>query len=115
MSSYTLSFLEIDKAKLTMVGGKAANLGELSKIEGIQVPDGFCISTEAFKRIMVETQSINKLLDELSLLKVEELDKIHEVGGEIRRVIEGIHIPQDINKEIAQLLSMFDEQNDYAA
>jgi phosphoenolpyruvate synthase/pyruvate phosphate dikinase len=55
MSSYVLGFQDIDKTKLMVVGGKGANLGELSKIEGIRVPDGFCISTEAFKRIIGET------------------------------------------------------------
>ena len=54
MSSYVLSFQDIDKTKLMVVGGKGANLGELSKIEGIPVPEGFCISTEAFKRIIGE-------------------------------------------------------------
>src|SRR5687768_13620910 len=67
MSSYVLGFQDIDKTKLIVVGGKGANLGELSKIEGIRVPDGFCISTEAFKRIIGETSSINELLDQLSL------------------------------------------------
>jgi phosphoenolpyruvate synthase/pyruvate phosphate dikinase len=114
MSSYVLGFQDIDKTKLMVVGGKGANLGELSKIEGIRVPDGFCISTEAFKRIIGETSSINELLDQLSLLKVEDRDKIGELSGEIRRVIEGIAIPQDINEEIARLLSRFDEKNAYA-
>jgi phosphoenolpyruvate synthase/pyruvate phosphate dikinase len=58
ISSYILGFQEIDKTKLAIVGGKGANLGELSRIEGIHVPDGFCISTEAFKRIIGETSSI---------------------------------------------------------
>ena len=96
MSSYVLGFQDIDKTKLKVVGGKGANLGELSRIEGIHVPDGFCISTEAFKRIIGETSSINELLDQLSLLKVEDRDKIGELSGEIRRVIEGIAIPEDI-------------------
>ncbi len=69
MSSYVLGFQDIDKTKIMMVGGKGANLGEISKVEGIRVPDGFCISTEAFKRIIGETPSINELLDRLSLLK----------------------------------------------
>jgi pyruvate,water dikinase len=69
MSSFVLSFQDIDKTKLMLVGGKGANLGELSRIEGIQVPDGFCISTEAFQRIIGETPSMNELLDQLSLLK----------------------------------------------
>jgi pyruvate,water dikinase len=55
MSCYVLGFHDIDKTKLTVVGGKGANLGELSRIEGILVPDGFCISTDAFKRIIKET------------------------------------------------------------
>lgn len=43
--------------------------GELSRIEGICVPEGFCVSTEAFKRIIGEAPSIGALLDRLSLLK----------------------------------------------
>jgi len=114
MSSFVLDFKDIDKTKLMVVGGKGANLGELSRIEGIRVPDGFCISTEAFKRIIGETSSINELLDQLTLLKVEDHDKIVELSGEIRRVIEGIAISQDINEEITRILSMFDEKNAYA-
>src|SRR3954469_8828985 len=102
MSSYVLGFQDIDKTKLMVVGGKGANLGELSRIEGIRVPDGFCITTEAFKRIIGETPSINELLDQLSLLKVEDLDKISELSGEIRRAIEGTAIPQDITEEITR-------------
>ncbi len=114
MSSYVLGFQDIDQTKLMLVGSKGANLGELSRIEGIRVPDGFCISTEAFKRIIGETSSINELLDQLSLLKVEDRDKIGELSGEIRRVIEGIAIPQDINEEITRFLSRLDEKNAYA-
>jgi Pyruvate phosphate dikinase, AMP/ATP-binding domain len=46
MSAFVLGFQDIDKTKLMVVGGKGANQGELSKIEGIHVPDGFCISNE---------------------------------------------------------------------
>src|ERR1700731_2316014 len=114
MSSYVLGFQDIDRTKIMVVGGKGANLGEISKIEGIRVPDGFCISTEAYKRIIGETPSINELLDQLSLLKVQDLDKIGELSGEIRRVIEGIAIPQDINFEITHLLSRLGEKDAYA-
>ena len=114
MSSYVLGFQDIDKTNLMVVGGKGANLGELSKIEEIHVPDGFCISTEAYKRIMGETPSINKLLDQLSLLKAKERDKISELGAEIRRVIAGIAIPADIHKEITGFLSRLGEKDAYA-
>ena len=114
MSSYVLGFQDIDKTKLTAVGGKGANLSELSRIEGIHVPDGFCISTEAFKRIMGEMLSIDELLDQLSLLKVEDRDKISELSGEIRRAIESIAIPEDIDEEITRFIFMLGEENAYA-
>src|SRR5207244_7872377 len=100
MSSYVLGFQDIDKTKLMVVGGKGANLGELSKIEGIRVPDGFCLSTEAFKRSIGETSSMNELLDQLSLLKVEDRDKIGELSGESRGVIEGTAIPAQIQEQM---------------
>jgi len=114
MSSYVSGFQDIDKTKLMIVGGKGANLGELSKIEGIHVPDGFCISTEVFKRIIGETPPIHELLDRLSLLKVEDRDKIGELSAEIRRIIEGSAIPEDIHEEIARHLSRLGEKNAYA-
>jgi pyruvate,water dikinase len=114
MSSYVLDFQEIDKTKIRVVGGKGANLGELSKIEGMLVPDGFCLSTSAFKRSIEETSSIHELLDQLSLLKVSDRDKIRELSGEIRKVIEGIVIPQDIHDAIAHYLSKLGAKNAYA-
>jgi rifampicin phosphotransferase len=114
MSSCVLGFQDIDKTKIMVVGGKGANLGEIIKVEGTRVPDGFCISTEAFKRIIGETPSINELLDQLSLLKVEDRNKISELSGEIRRLIEGIAIPEDIHEELARHLYRLGEENAYA-
>jgi len=111
MSSFVLGFQDIDKTKIMVVGGIGANLGEISKVEGIRVPDGFCISTEAFKRVIEETPSINELLDQLSLLKLADRNKISELSGEIRRLIEGIAIPDDIHEEFAHHLSRLGEEN----
>lgn len=104
------SLQDIDKTMLAVVGGKGANLGELTRIEGIHVPGGFCISTKAFERI-AQTPSINALLDRLSLLKTEDRNKIGELSGEIRSIIEATAVPQDIREEI---LSRLDEKRAYA-
>ncbi len=114
MSAYTLGFQDIDKTKRMVVGGKGANLGELARIEGIRVPDGFCVSTEAFKKIMGEASSMNELLDQLSLLKAYERHKIAELSSEIRRVIEGVTIPEDIHSAITRHLSRLGEKYAYA-
>jgi phosphoenolpyruvate synthase/pyruvate phosphate dikinase len=116
MSSFVISFEDIDKTKLPLVRGKGVNLGELTRIEGIYVPDGFCISTEAFKRVILtgdsfggESSSINELLDQLSIPKAEDRDKILELSDNIRRIIEGISIPQDIHEEISRHLARLDK------
>lgn len=114
MSSYILSFQEINKNKLNVAGGKGANLGELAKIEGIHVPDGFCISTKSFKRIIDESPTITELLDQLSLLSVKDRDKIATLSAEIRRSIEAVAIPVDISEEITQQLSRFGENVAFA-
>src|SRR5579884_2367037 len=111
MSSYVLGFQDVDKTKRMVVGGKGANLGELSRIEGIHVPDGFCLSTEAFQRIIGEASWYGR--GNGSALPGER-EKIAELSAEIRRVIEGIAIPQDIQEEIAHHLSRSGEKNAYA-
>lgn len=69
--THVLGFQDIDKSKFMAVGGKGANLGELSGIKGIQVPEGFCVTTGAYKKATENNEGLNRLLDELSHLKVE--------------------------------------------
>ena len=114
MTSYLLGFRDIDQTMLKEVGGKGASLGELSRIEGISVPDGFCISTEAYKRTVREAASIDELLDQLSLLTVEDRGAIRELSAEIRRGIEGLAIPQEIREEITDFLARLGEKSAYA-
>jgi len=57
MGCYVLGLQEIDRTQLVVVGGKGAYLGELSRIEGVRVPDGFCVTTDAFRRIMAPAPS----------------------------------------------------------
>jgi pyruvate,water dikinase len=114
MGSSVLGFQDIDQTKIMLVGGKGANLGELSRIDGIGVPDGFCLSTEAFKRIIGQTPSINRFLDQLALLKADDREAIAELSAEIRRVIEGIAIPEDIHEAITRQLSRLGEDHAYA-
>lgn len=114
MSSFVLGFQDIDKTKLAVAGGKGANLGELSSIEGLHVPAGFCITTEAYKKIIEETPAMKELLKQLSLLTVGERDKIAKLSSEIRQVIEGASLPQDLQAEITKYLAGFGENNAYA-
>lgn len=114
MTSYILGFHEIDKTRLAVVGGKGLNLGELSRIEGIRVPEGFCITTEAYKRAVEHNDEYNAMLEQLSTLKVKDREGISAISGKIRKVIEGIEISKDIEEEITCYLSQFGTEHAYA-
>ncbi len=114
MGSYVLGFQEIDGTQVAVVGGKAASLGELSRIEGIRVPAGFCVTTDAFRRIMADAPSIDEPLDRLSRLNPDDRDAISTLGAEIRRTIEGIAIPDDLAEAIARALARLGEHDAYA-
>src|SRR5919197_4258089 len=88
MGCYVLGFQEIDQTQVAVVGGKGAHLGELSRIEGLRVPAGFCVTTDAFQRIMAEAPSIDDRLDRLSRLKPDERGAIPAPSAEIRRTLE---------------------------
>src|SRR5467141_3787317 len=98
MGSYVLGFQEIDQTQVAIVGGKGAHLGELSRIEGLRVPDGFCVTTDAFQRIMAQAPSIADRLDRLSRLnfKKDDREAIRALSAEIRRTIERIAIPDHL-------------------
>ena len=114
MRAYVLGFQEVDRTDIGVVGGKGASLGELSRLEGIRVPDGFCVSTEAFQRVLGAAPAIGGLLDRLALLKVEDREAIRELAAAIREVIEGIAIPEDVQEAITRFLARLGEQEAYA-
>jgi rifampicin phosphotransferase len=113
-NSLIAEFQEIDKTMVAQVGGKAANLGELSRIDGILVPDGFCISTRAFKIVLTQSPLTNELLNQLSKLKLEDREKITELSARIRSHIENIAIPEEIAEEIIRRLARLGEKDAYA-
>jgi phosphoenolpyruvate synthase/pyruvate phosphate dikinase len=109
-----LDLNEIDEMQVAVVGGKGANLGELSRIDGIRVPAGFCVTTDAFRRIMAETPSIDDRLDRLSRLRPDDREAIRTLSAEIRRSIEGIAIPGDLAAAITGALARLGERAAYA-
>jgi pyruvate,water dikinase len=113
-NGYVLRLEEIDRTQIALVGGKGANLGELSRIAGVSVPAGFCVTTDAFHRIMSEAPTIEDLLDRLSGLNLDDRESIPTLSADIRCIIEGITIPDAVVAEISDALARIGEQPAYA-
>ncbi|MBT2730334.1 phosphoenolpyruvate synthase [Bacillus sp. ISL-75] len=114
MGSLVLSFQEMEKTQLLLVGGKGLNLGELSKIQGIQVPEGFCVTTVGYQKAIEQNDTFQSLLDQLTMLKVEDRDQIGEISRKIRQLIIEVEIPSDVACAVAHYLSQFGDEHAYA-
>ncbi|WP_242696437.1 phosphoenolpyruvate synthase [Longitalea luteola] len=114
ISSWVFGFQEINQSTLAIAGGKGANLGELSRIQGIQVPEGFCISTQAYKKITDNNKELDSLLDELTSCKAQDRERINKLSARIRMAIESIPVPDAMAKEIAGYLTKLGEKEAYA-
>ncbi|QFY14433.1 phosphoenolpyruvate synthase [Nonomuraea phyllanthi] len=112
--AYVMGFQQIDSTNVADAGGKGAALGELSRIEGIRVPDGFCVTTDAFQQVVAEAPSIDARLDELSRVKADDHATIRTLSADIRSGIEGVAVPDDLVAEIGESLARLGEQASYA-
>jgi len=103
MSSFVLVLAQLDKTQTGLAGGKAANLGELSTINGINVPDGFCVTTEAYREI-IDTPPLQQLLDQLT--SASDLRQLTTLSKQIRDTIETVVVPDEIvaaiNKQLTE-------------
>ncbi|MGE7884802.1 phosphoenolpyruvate synthase [Bacillus sp. NPDC094077] len=114
MSSFVLDFQEIEKTQLSLVGGKGLKLGELSNIQGIQVPEGFCVTTGGYEKAIEQNEAFQALLNQLTRLKIEDRDQIGEISKKIRETIMEVEIPSDVAEVVARYLSRFGNEHAYA-
>lgn len=99
MARYILSFKNISAKAISKVGGKGANLGELTSA-GFNVPAGFCVTTDAFDRFMEGAgKEIYEQLDEVS---AEDLTKASAVGQAVREHLNTLSLPQDVAEEVLE-------------
>jgi rifampicin phosphotransferase len=78
------------------------------------VPAGFCVTTDAFRRIMSKAPWVDDQLDRLSCLDPGDRQAIRTLSAEIRRTLEGIAIPDDLAAAITRLVTRLGGEAAYA-
>lgn len=109
-----LGFEEVGATHAALVGGKGAHLGELLRIEGVEVPPGFCVTTEAFRRIVAAAPAIDGLLNQLSRLEPDDREAIRALSREIREILEGVALPGNVEVAITGALARLGVEEAYA-
>ncbi len=114
MSKYIIEF-DINKdADITEVGGKGANLIELSKLKDINVPKGFCLTTIAFTEALESNVKIKQLISELNQLTLTDKKSIAKLSHDIRHEIENIEISDSLKTEISMKIASYGSKKAYA-
>jgi pyruvate,water dikinase len=85
---------DLDAGAVDRAGGKAANLGELIRA-GLPVPDGFCVTTDAY-RDMTDAADLIDIVDQLALADADDLDRSAELARRARDRILSIRMPTHV-------------------
>lgn len=96
---FILWFSDIGKDDIPRVGGKGANLGELTSA-GIPVPNGFCISAQAYYYFLEKSGLKSRMGKLLQGLDPEDNKKLNSVAKEIKGLIIKSKMPDDLAEEI---------------
>jgi len=94
-----LWLIDVDKNDVPLVGGKAANLGELLRVE-IPVPDGFVVDARTFRDFIERSRIKDKIYDILNKINIENSNELEEASKTIREIIVSSEIPNEIEEEI---------------
>jgi len=99
-----LWFRETGIKDVPLVGGKNASLGEMIReltSEGINVPDGFSVTTEAFRRFVAANHFEKRMIETLKDLDTSNPKNVAQRGKAIRDLfVKETHFPDDMRREI---------------
>jgi pyruvate,water dikinase len=92
-------FEEVDKHDVGLVGGKGANLGEMT-LAHFPIPYGFIITSHAYFEFIKKENLAPKIKDILSIVNYENPHELHQVSQHIQHLILSREIPKEIAQEI---------------
>ena len=96
-------FNEINIEDVAEVGGKNASLGEMYQqltAEGVRVPNGFAVTSSAYRYVLESNNAWEKLHKELDTLDVTNVDALQKHGKACRDIVNSCKIPDDLKKDI---------------
>ncbi|MBI9044978.1 MAG: phosphoenolpyruvate synthase [Anaerolineaceae bacterium] len=108
-----LPFSDIRAADLPLVGGKGANLGEMTHV-GFPVPSGFCLTTTAFHQFITACPDSEDLYTLLDTAAKDNLETVRRVGHHVRQVLLEVPMPGNVADAVSQSWQEIGTENAYA-
>ena len=110
---YIRFFDEIGIEDIPSVGGKNASLGEMYQklgSQGVQVPNGFAITAEAYRYILESSNSWDALHAVLDGLQAQDVTSLALCGRKAREIVYSAGIPEDLQDEIIRAYQQLQQQ-----
>ncbi|QXC60694.1 phosphoenolpyruvate synthase [Aquihabitans sp. G128] len=105
MRSEVLDLHELDEGQRALAGGKGAGLGALAGIDGVVVPPGFCVTTDAFRRVVGGSSLVAELLEGLGAVSPDDGDAVRTQSAAVRAAVEATVLPPDLSAAITAALA----------
>ncbi len=100
-----LWFDQLGIEDVPLVGGKNASLGEMYRLlneKGVNVPNGFALTAEAYRYFLREAGVEQKIKDILSDLDTSNMANLSERGHKVRETIRNAEFPELLNQKIRE-------------
>lgn len=105
MTTQVIAFNQLGRHDVEIVGGKNASLGEMiSHLQplGVNVPNGFATTADAFNCFLNETGLLDRINAELHTLDVDDVEALAATGKKIRGWVIEQTLPKSLEDEIRQ-------------
>jgi pyruvate,water dikinase len=104
-----VSLAEVSDSDLSLVGGKACKLGELVR-QGLPVPPGFVLTTEAYSTFVNETVLKTEIPAALESIRTDQPETIDAASQRIRKLFETAPFPPELQRELESTYETFARQ-----
>ena len=108
-----LPFSRVHAKDLPLVGGKGANLGELTNA-GFPVPDGFCLTTRAFEHFMANAAGTDNLYAQLEALDPEDTKGARKLSEQWKTLLRGLPVPPEVARAVLNAWTALGAEHTYA-
>ncbi|MBN1366400.1 MAG: phosphoenolpyruvate synthase [Dehalococcoidales bacterium] len=94
-------FNEVGKSDVALVGGKGANLGEMTQAN-IPVPPGFIITASAYYDFLKKANLMDGIRNILQPLNSNDSKQLQDISARIKQIISEATMPADLAEDIKQ-------------
>jgi pyruvate, water dikinase len=104
--TYLVDLQDVSESDLPLVGGKAGKLGELIR-EGLPVPPGFIVTTEAYQAFVDATRLAQEIPQALASIQVDQPPTVEAASQRIRSAFESTAFPPELEQTLRAAYERF--------